>query len=272
MYMDRLSAAQVMALSRDTIVVLPLASIEQHGPHLPVGTDSFIGQGIVDLLEAECPETLLMLPMLKFGCSEHHMFFGGTLTLTHETFEQVALEVIESMYRHGFRRFLITNSHGGNRSVGGVIAEKASIHWPDAQTIFASWFQLAAAKLKPLVEGAYPSVGHACEFETSVMMVLHPDLVNMKKAQDDGPASDVPPFKGDLLGGSSAAWARPFHVMTKRGVFGRPTLATPRKGQRILDVTIGEYKVMLEAAWPGSTKRHSASTASSVRRAKKSRR
>lgn len=253
MYMDRLSAAQVMALSRDTVVVLPVASIEQHGPHLPVGTDSMIGQGIVDRLEKECPDTLLVLPMLKFGCSEHHMHFGGTLTLTHEAFKQVTLEVIESMYRHGFRRFLITNSHGGNRAVGGVIAEKASINWPDADVVFASWFQLAAAKLKPLVEGAFPSVGHACEFETSVMMVFHPDLVDMKKARDDGPADDRPPFKGDLFGGSSATWARPFSVMTKRGVFGRPTLATPQKGERILGVTIGEYKTMLEAAWPGST-------------------
>jgi creatinine amidohydrolase len=252
MYMDRLSAAQVMALPKSTVVVLPVASIEQHGPHLPVGTDSMIGQGIVDLLEKESPGTLLVLPMLKFGVSEHHMHFGGTLTLTHETFKTAVLEIIGSMHRHGFRRFLITNSHGGNCAVGGVIGQKASIDWPDADVLFASWFQLAAVKLKPLVEGAYPSVGHACEFETSVMLVLHPELVDMKKAKDDGPASDQPPFRGDLFGGSSAAWARPFHKMTKRGVFGRPTLATIEKGRKILDLTIGEYKHMLEVAWPGT--------------------
>lgn len=254
MHFERLSARQIMALPRDTVVVVPVASIEQHGPHLPVGTDSMIGQGVVDALDEACGGRLLLLPMLKFGCSEHHMPLGGTLTLAHETFETVVLQVIDSMIRHGFRRFLIHNSHGGNRAVGGVIAEKASVRWPKAEVIFATWFQLAAASLRPMVEGKYPSVGHACEFETSVMLLLHPDLVDMKKALDDGPVNAKPPFKSDLLGGSSATLSQPFSKMTRHGVFGRPTLANAAKGRRLLDATLADLKNMLEVAWPGSTR------------------
>ena len=253
MQMDRLSARTLRTLPRDLVVVLPVAAIEQHGPHLPVGTDSMIGQGIVDRLDAACGGNLLLLPVLKFGCSEHHMHFGGTLTLTHETFKTAVMEIIDSMYRHGFRRFLIHNSHGGNRAVGGVITEKASFKWPGAEVIFASWFQLAAARLKPLVKGKFPSVGHACEFETSVMQVLHPELVDMSLAVDDGPVNAKHPFKGDLLSGSAAAISIPFTRLTKYGVSGRPTLATPEKGQKILDITVAELKAMLEVAWPGST-------------------
>lgn len=253
MQMERLSAPAIKALPRDTVVVIPISSTEQHGPHLPVGTDAMIGQGVVDRLDFACGGKLLLLPMLKLGCSEHHMFFGGTLTLSHETFKVAVLEVIDSMFRHGFRRFLIHNSHGGNRAVGGVITEQASRRWPDAEIVFATWFQVAAANLKPLVKGSYPAVGHACEFETSVMQVLHPELVDMTKAVDDGPTDAKWPFKGDLFAGGGAARSLPFTKETKYGVFGKATLATPEKGDRILEITIRDLMAMLEVAWPGCT-------------------
>jgi len=253
MKLAELSSPEVALLPRDTVVVIPVASIEQHGPHLPVGTDAFIGQGVVDALDEACGGGLLVVPMLSWCVSEHHMHFPGTLTVTHETFLNAVMQVVDSLHRHGFRRFVIANSHGGNRAVGGVVAEKAASAWPDAVVIFESWFQLAAARLGPLVEGAYPSVGHACEFETSLMLLLHPHLVDMGKARDDGPTDDRAPFRGDLLGGASATWSRPFHVITERGVFGRPGLASVEKGRQIMDVTVAELVAMLESAFPGCT-------------------
>lgn len=257
MKLDHLKSPEVAALPRDTVVVLPIASIEQHGPHLPVGTDSMIGQGIVDALDEAMGGRLLVMPMQKYTCSEHHMAFAGTVTLTHETFKVLVLEAIHSMYRHGFRRFLLLNSHGGNIRVGGVIAEQASIRWPDAELLFATWFQVAAKALAPLCEGEYPSVGHACEFETSMMLVLHPDLVDMKKAIDDGLINPVPSMRGDLLSGTVATLSQPFHKFTKRGVFGKATLASEEKGRKLLEVTVNELKTLLEQVWPdaATTKR-----------------
>src|SRR5208337_2063680 len=99
-----LSSGQLGAVSRDTVVIIPTASIEQHGPHLPVGTDSFIGEGIASALDAECGGRLLILPVQRIGCSEHHMKFPGTLTLKHETFEAVVHETLACLVRQGLRR------------------------------------------------------------------------------------------------------------------------------------------------------------------------
>lgn len=249
MRFERLRAPYLRELSRDTIVVIPMAAIEQHGPHLPVGTDTYIAEGIAEATDKLCKGKLLILPVQRFGCSDHHMHFGATLTLTHETFKNTALELIDSMQRHGFRRFFLLNAHGGNQSVGGVIAELASIRWPDLDVMFASWWQVAAKGLRGMVEGEYPSIGHACEFETSVMLVLQPDLVDMKAAEDGGFVNPAPQLRGDLLGGSDAKFSIPFHKMTANGAFGRPTLATKEKGQRVIDHTAKTIRDLLASVW-----------------------
>ena len=248
---QELKSAEIGALSRETPVVVPIASIEQHGPHLPVGTDSFIGEAIAAGLDREFKGKLLILPMQRFGVSEHHMAFPGTLSLQHETFAAVILEVLESMVRHGFRRFLILNSHGGNQAIGGVIAEKASSRWPDAQVIFTSWWRPGTERLKNLEQGAFPSVGHACEFETSLMLALHPNLVNMALAVDDGLPSPVKALQHDLLRGAAATLATPMHRLTQHGVYGRPSLANADKGRRILEEVVASLRDLVAACWPG---------------------
>ena len=150
---QELKSSELGSLSRHTLVVVPTASIEQHGPHLPVGTDSYIAEAIASALDREFAERLLILPVQRLGCSEHHMAFPGTLTLQHGTFEEVILEALDSMARQGFGRFLILNSHGGNQASGGVIAGKAAHRWPDAQVLFTSWWQVAADQLRNPAEG-----------------------------------------------------------------------------------------------------------------------
>jgi creatinine amidohydrolase len=167
---QELTSSDLGSLSRDTVVVLPTASIEQHGPHLPVGTDSYIAESIASALDRDLEGRLLIMPVQRLGCSEHHMAFAGTLTLEHQTFEAVILETLGSMVRQGLRRFLILNSHGGNQAIGGVIAERAAQRWPDVMVVFTSWWRVAADRLRNLAEGEFPSVGHACEFETSLCL------------------------------------------------------------------------------------------------------
>jgi len=248
---QELRSPELRSLSRDTLLVVPTASIEQHGPHLPVGTDSYIAEAFASALDREFEGRLLILPVQRLGCSEHHMAFPGTLTLQHETFEGVILEVLDSMVRQGFRRFLILNSHGGNQAIGGVTAEKAAQRWTDTQVVFTSWWRVAAERLKNLVEGEFPSVGHACEFETSLMLALHPDLVNMALAVDDGLPPRAEPLQHDLLSGPAAALAIPMHRLTQHGVYDRPTLAKAEKGRRILQETVAALRDLIVACWPG---------------------
>jgi creatinine amidohydrolase len=251
MRFERMSAPMINALDKaKTVVVIPTGATEQHGPHLPTGTDSLIGQGIVDALDKAMGGKLLVTPMLSVTCSEHHMPFGGTLTISHETYKTGVMETIGSLYKIGFRRFVIHNSHGGNRAVGGVIAEKCAFAFPEASVVFATWFSVASAALKPLVEGAYPAVGHACEFETSVMLHLHPELVDMSKAVDGGDADAQPPFRSDLLTGSAASRGMRFDQMSTNGVWGKATLASAAKGKKIMDITVAELVKMIGVMWP----------------------
>ncbi|HYF52058.1 MAG TPA: creatininase family protein [Planctomycetota bacterium] len=244
-----LRSPEIGALPRETIVVLPTAAVEQHGPHLPTGTDTLIAQGICRKLDEACAGRLLILPVQQIGISEHHMKFPGTLSLTHESFKTAVTDTIDCVARQGFRRVLLLNSHGGNQSVNGVIVEKAPSKWPELDLLSTSWWRVAAEDLKPLVEGAYPAVGHACEFETSVMLALHPNLVNMKAAVDDGLVHHAPELRGDLLTGTVASAATTFDRLTGHGVFGRPSKASAEKGERILQVAAQAMKRLLESYW-----------------------
>ncbi len=246
---EDMSARDLQALPRDVPVVLPTAAIEQHGPHLPTGTDSFIAEGIASTLDKACGERLVILPVQRIGVSEHHMALGGTLTLTHATFQAAVTETLHSLARHGFRRVLVLNCHGGNQAIGGVIAEQAVQRWPEMQVLFTSWWRAGADRLKGLVEGAFPSVGHACEFETSLMLALRPGLVNMKLAVDDGLPHPASLLRGDLFSGPAATLAVSFDKLTKQGVYGRATLANAQKGERILSETVLALRELLEACW-----------------------
>ncbi|HEX6961749.1 MAG TPA: creatininase family protein, partial [Lacipirellula sp.] len=167
-----LTSPRLGSVSRETICVLPLGATEQHGPHLPLATDQIIADGLAERLDAACGGQLLVLPGLPATCSEHHMAFAGSLSLDHQTFAAVVSQLVGSAARHGFRRFFLLNAHGGNMAIGGVIAEQLSTFLPQAEVVFGTWFRMAGERLRYLVEGEYPAVGHACEFETSLIMAL----------------------------------------------------------------------------------------------------
>ncbi len=246
---EELSSQALGDLPRETVCVLPLGAVEQHGPHLPLATDRIIAEALAERLDAACDGQLLIMPCPPLGCSDHHMAFAGTLSQSHETFKAIVMETLASAVRHGFRRFFLLNAHGGNGAIGTVIAEQAADRWAESDVVFATWFRAASERLRPLVEGEYPAVGHACEFETSLMLVIRPDLVDMSTAQDDGivPPS---PFRSDLLGGGVAVRAFPFDRITRTGVWGRPTLATAAKGRAILKITVSILQEMLLSCWP----------------------
>jgi creatinine amidohydrolase len=250
MQLDTLRAPDVADLPAATAALLPVAATEQHGPHLPLGTDARLATRLAEALDAACAERLLVLPTQAVGCSAHHMPFPGTLTLRHETFASVLRETVDALTRHGFRRVLVLNSHGGNRAIGAVVAEQASTLWPEAQIVFGSWWDMAAPRIQSMVEGAHPSTGHAGEFETSLMLYWHPELVDMTQARDDGLPAPAPPYEVNLFRSPRAALVRSFAQMTERGVLGKPTLASAEKGRRILDETVPAIRELLAATWP----------------------
>jgi creatinine amidohydrolase len=236
MIWQELTSRDFHDIDRATPVLLPVAAVEQHGPHLPLATDRMIVEFLAEELNARIGQSVLVLPSVPVGCSEHHMDFAGSLTLEHETFLAVAKQYLHSAWRHGFRSYLVLNAHGGNQGVCQVLLEQFGAQHADCQLVVATWWRVAAEALVALNEPGPGGVGHACEFETSLMLHIAPQLVRMDAVE---PRANVPTFdwaEADLLRSPSAALFRTMKQMTPTGVYGDPSAATAEKGKQIVKV------------------------------------
>ena len=169
-----MTSAEIAAINRNNPVVLGIAAIEQHGPHLPINTDVIIGQHFLDGLDDRLGPDVCILPTVQVCCSEHHMDFAGTLTVRHETMLAYVGDILDSVVAHGFRNLVLFNSHGGNQAIGQVILEKFGVRHPGHRISLLTWWRLAAPELSKISDSGFGGVGHACEFETSLVMLARP--------------------------------------------------------------------------------------------------
>lgn len=229
----RLKAHELRKLADDdAVVILPIASIEQHGPHLPVMTDTRLGQEVAHRAakKAYGSRPTVVAPVVWSGLSEHHMPFGGTLTLSHDTFRRVLHDLIEAIVRHGFRHILISNSHGGNIiAMQQILDELAPTS--KATLVATTYVTEAGEDLSKYLEDQ-PSVMHAGEAETSMMLVCEPDLVDMSDIAKIASPMDGKKFLS--AGHGSYRW-RPFGHVTENGLAGNPARSTAEKGEKMLE-------------------------------------
>lgn len=227
---ERLTAPELRELAtRDALVVLPVASLEQHGPHLPVWTDSLLGHTVC-VRAAQMAEDVpaVVLPPMWMGLSEHHFPFGGTISLDYATFHGVLRCVTRSIRADGFGRLFLVNSHGGNIEPLAVSARELAHEFgmPVATTTIT---KVAAAAIPQILE-RQSGMQHACEAETSLWLAIDPDGVR----RDQIEASVSP---GGGIGAGEAAVTR-FWSFAERapetGVRGDPRAATAEKGERLL--------------------------------------
>ena len=215
----------------DTVVILPVAALEQHGPHLPVMVDSRLAEEVskrTASLGRAKGIPIITLPVVWHGLSEHHMPFGGTVTLTSNTFFLIVRDLIKSISRHGFSKFLILNGHGGNITAAEVCAQDISMEL--SLPIVAATYWLEAADRFAKILETQTNVMHACEAETSMMMALEPNLV-----VDSLLNEAKGPMKLDFLnaGKGSYRWRSLTHV-TSNGVIGDPSHSSSAKGEQLL--------------------------------------
>ena len=218
---------------QDAIVVLPVASIEQHGPHLPVEVDSMLGEEVAARTAAKVAakgEHILVLPVLWTGLSEHHMSFGGTITLDNAAFGAVVEGVVRSILRHGFRRIVLLNAHGGNENALRHITDDLTPKLGVPIVQFTYWYA-AAVPIAKILE-TQGGLSHACEAETSMMMAVRPELV----ATDRIPLAkaNTTPSVDDIVGGGVYRW-RSVGSRSSSGVIGNPEAASAEKGERLFD-------------------------------------
>jgi creatinine amidohydrolase len=255
MRLEQMTSPEVDGLDRDrTVAILPLGAVEQHGQHLPLGTDSILAHEVALGAAARFGEDrALVLPPPWYGFSAHHMRFAGTVTLSAESLMRLAEDIVASLVGHGFRRIVIVNGHGGN---GGVIDVLASTlghsHRGRARIASLTYFQLARDEIAELRQSTTGGMGHACEFETAMMMHLRPDLVKAERAVTLYPDPGSPYLTTDLLGRSQVRAYLDFKDLSLSGTLGDPSLATPAKGAGFFAAVTEAVARFLEdfARWP----------------------
>lgn len=231
--------------SAGAIAIIPVGATEQHGPHLPVGTDTYAVEHIVREASARIADEVpvLVTPTLPFGCSPHHLQFGGTLSFRSETYYALLTDLVESLIIDGFTRAMIVNGHGGNHELVQLVVRDLALKHP-VNLAAASYWQMAADELT--ATGAHDrgrAPGHAGNFETSLVMALQPDLViEPRTARDDDPSLiDPPTLTSRLRIERHDAWQH-FDGFTDS-----PARATAEQGQTYLSAAISGVASTIEA-------------------------
>jgi len=218
------------------IAVLPVAATEQHGPHLPVGTDAFIAQAYLARAQELLPDTLQasFLPLQAIGTSYEHRGYAGTLTLAPDTLMRALAEIGESVHRAGIRKLVIANSHGGNVSAVDLVARDLRVRL-DMVVVACSWFGFGYPDGLFTQEEQTHGI-HAGAIETSIMLAVHPGLVRMARAQTFASAGIEPAREFRYLGidrpGRLGWMSQDLHAS---GAIGDASAATAEKGKAAIE-------------------------------------
>jgi creatinine amidohydrolase len=237
----------VAALSKNTPVAIPIAALEQHGHHLPVFTDSMLVGEITRRAELELKDRVLFAPVMWLGNSEHHLDFPGTMSAAPRTYLDLLVDMIENFLAHGFRRIVLVNGHGGNNVPGQqAIFEVRQSHRTrdDLLLLFACYWDLGCKPRESDPSLEQHHMGHACEWETSMILALAPHLV------------------GDYPGAATVDPVSPFDPVPRAwttkdrsaaGHIGIPSAASAAKGQRLLNLFADDLVKLLHrvADWNG---------------------
>ncbi len=209
-----------------TIAILPTAAIEQHGPHLPVGVDTMIAAGLLDLLRQQCPDDLdiRILPVQAVGKSNEHLHAPGTLTLSAENALRIWTEIGLSVARAGVRKIVIVNSHGGNLDLISILSRELRVQ-AGMLAVKCQWGSFGQPEgLYPAQETAFGI--HGGDVETSLMLAFRPELVDMTHAQDfrsTAQGATISP-----IGPVSYGWIS--SDLNPAGTVGNAAIATAEKG------------------------------------------
>jgi creatinine amidohydrolase len=236
-----------VAIRHDPVLVLPTGTTEQHGYHLPLMVDYLCATEVARAaVERVAPRAILMQPVV-YSFNEHHMDFPGTITIDEGTIIDDVFCIGRSLAHHGFRRILILDGHGSNIPFMDI-APRRITNKTEAICAMTSWWSLmTSADYRRWRESRFPGgTGHACELETSVVLHLRPDLVDMAKAVDEVSMQMSESLYWDLEGGGPVRFQEFFTRNSLSGVVGEATRATAEKGRLIFDVVVERLAGFLE--------------------------
>lgn len=226
---------------KEAMVILPIGSTEQHGPHLPLNTDTTsafeIAKRAAEKVSNKFPT--LVLPPIWTGYSPHHMDFPGTITLSSKTFINLVFEICKSVIKHGFKRIILLNGHMGNAPSLKVsscqLAEELKI-----SVAVINYFDLLSEHICKVRDSQSGGISHAGELETSLQMAVHPELVDVKRFKKVYRVPKTKFLSGDIFLPNKIFVYRNFKNRTEMGPIGDSTLASEKKGNTLLNIASDE--------------------------------
>ncbi|MBJ7604500.1 MAG: creatininase family protein [Candidatus Dormibacteraeota bacterium] len=226
------------------VVLIPLGAVEQHGPHLPVGTDIVNAWHIANRVSAAATNPpVVVAPPVAWGISHYHAVFAGTISLRVETLSDLLLDLCNSIAAGGFARIVILNGHGGNQALIDTVALRASS--TGVHVLPITYWNIVPAEMAAIAETDEGHIGHAGEMETSLQLHLNHDLVDRQALE--GPLGR-PIAEVGLLPG---VYQVP-RVLEEApdGVYGLVHMASAEKGQRLVDAVVRRLGEVLSIEWP----------------------
>ncbi|GGP07604.1 MULTISPECIES: creatininase family protein [Oceanobacillus] len=239
-------AKEILNMTRDEVAaavkeypvaILPLGATEQHGHHLPLGVDVYLAEGISRKLSEQTGA--LLLPTMPFGYSWVWRNIPGTVSIQQHHVESIIKDVAHSVARYGTKLLILVNGHDANNS-SMKYATRELMDELDMTVIYLFYPNMEKIRNEYCASPTWYGMIHACEFETSLMLALKPELVDMEKAVREFPE------KPDLYGMSTISLGD----LSKSGVFGDATIASKEKGERMLEVFVNDMKELIKEAYP----------------------
>jgi creatinine amidohydrolase len=240
MKFHEMTGPSLQQVARGRVAVLaPIAACEQHSRHLPTFTDTLLVTAVAEGAEERLPNEVLLLPTLWFGASAHHLRFGATLSAEADTHTAMICDLLQPLLEDGYPRILVLNGHGGNIDTMHVALRRLQPRFRNCLLTGASYWELAQRELAAEAEGPRKSMGHACEFETSMVMAIRPDLVWQNEIKDD-PPQELAVFRGLYV-------ADDMKQRTDHGAVGYPQRATAEKGRAFLRAAVNRTVEVIDA-------------------------
>jgi creatinine amidohydrolase len=228
------------------VVILPVGSTEQHGPHLPMKVDWLCAGEICAKVAERIPRDVIIMPNVYYGFQEHSLAFPGTISISEQNYIGFIYDICRSVIHHGFRKIVLVNGHGSNMPYLDVASRRVNNTFRDAYCCVVAWWDLLfrgpnKEAMVRLRESEFPGgMGHSCELETSLMLKLEPELVQMKNAVKSIPKQGKFIYSDLMLGGGMGDGPVAFAGIAGRGggsngISGDPTVATKEKGEKWFD-------------------------------------
>jgi creatinine amidohydrolase len=227
------------AVAQHRVAVLPVGTVEQHGPHLPLVTDVLTASEMSRMAVERMRGEAVLMPPVYYSFNEHHLDFPGTIAIKGETIINYVTDIGISLAYHGFRKILLVNGHGSNVPFLDIAARNIT-NKTEAICAMASWWSLIPRDLLTrLRESEFPGgMAHGCELETSVLLHLRGDLVQIDKAEKDISFQPTEFFYWDLQSASPVFFQEWFSRYSRTGTVGDPTKATAEKGRLFVEAVV----------------------------------